>query len=153
MQSRRSIMLPTQPTTSHATNQPSKLEGNSTARRRKQERKKKLKYSHSTPIAHARCKQHLAATLLLALFLSLLHTTPPLPSFNYKSPTAQSDQHYTTTLPLSPHSPTNHTAKAQYVPAPTPTDASHPPYPTCYPHLSRGTAYSNSSSSHDAGSV
>lgn len=71
--SRRSIMLPTQPTPNHATNQPSKLEGNSTARKRKQERKKKLKYSHSTPIAHARCKQHLAAILLLALSLSPPH--------------------------------------------------------------------------------
>jgi hypothetical protein len=68
--SRRSIMLPTQPTPNHATNQPSKLEGNSTARKRKQERKEIPKYSHSTPIAHARCKQHLAAILLLALSLS-----------------------------------------------------------------------------------
>lgn len=140
------------PTHPQPCNEPAiKTRGNGTAQKQKQERKENLKYSHSTPITHARCKQHLAAILLLALSLS---TQPRLsPQLNYKSPTAQSDQHYTTTLPLSPHSPTNHTAKAQYVPAPTPTDASHPPYPTYYPHLSRGTAYLNSSSSRDAGSV
>lgn len=48
--------------------------------------------------------------------------SPSCPSFhtNYISPTAQSDQRYTTNPHPSPPSPTNHTAKAQDVPALTP---------------------------------
>jgi hypothetical protein len=55
-----------------------------------------------------------------------------------KSPTAQSDPHYTTSHPPSPPSPATHTATAQDAPAPDPSASCYPPYPACSPHPPRG---------------
>lgn len=68
------------------------------------------------------------------MFYTQLRCTP-----NCRSPTAQSDPHYTTTRRPSPPSQANHTAKAPNVPAQGPTASSHPPSQASRPDPTRGT--------------
>jgi hypothetical protein len=88
-------------------------------------------YTKKTPTPQHQEKMHMQQTPpILPNTLLPPPETKTYNNSNYKSPTAQSDQHYTTTHPPSPPSPANHTAREPNGPAQVPTTSSRLLWPT-----------------------
>ncbi len=83
--------------------------------------------SRDTDAAFAQPCNQCIQILITAIHVSISFTKQEPKSRLTRSPTGRFDPRYTTIPHPSPHSPTNHTAKAQYVLGPTPTSVSHPP--------------------------